>query len=382
MPEMQVRRAAALAAAAAFVAGVSGCSGNQVTITVAPSMTAVPTVADSVPATFDGIPDVIGTAAAKLTNPWGVDFLPNGVAVVTERTTGRVLLLNPNAGGAATVTDLGKIKGLDTHGDGGLLGVAVSPTFVSDSSLYFYETTRKDNRIVQMPLTDAGLGRGSNVLTGIPSGKKDNGGQLAFGPDGYLYVGTGDAGKPQLAQKKRSLAGKILRIAGDGSGAPGNPGKNQVWASGFRNVLGLAFDGDAQLWATDAGPNQDELNKVLPGSNGGWPIHEGAGGNRAKFIRPSVTWAPSRATPGGLAFVGSYLWLTGVQGKDLWRIKVDSGLAGDSTPYFAATGKHASTYGALRAIGLSPDGQLWLGTSNTDRAKHAKAGDKILQIQP
>jgi len=381
---MQVpRTAVALVATAAFAAGLSGCAGNQVTITVAPSMTAVPTIANSVPAQFDGIPQVIGTASSKLTTPWGLAFLPNGVAIVTERKTGRVLLLNPTTGGGpAAVTDLGQIKGLDTKGDGGLLGVAVSPTFVADSSLYFYETTRKDNRIVEMPLTDAGLGRGSNVLTGIPRGKQDNGGQLAFGPDGYLYVGTGDTGKPQLAQNKKSLAGKILRIAGDGSGAPGNPGKNQVWASGFRDVLGLAWDGNAQLWATDAGPNQDELNKVLPTSNGGWPIHEGEGGNKKKFIRPSVTWAPSRATPGGLAFAGSYLWLTGVQGQDLWRIKVDSGQAGDSTPYFAATAKHPSKYGALRAIGLSPDGQLWLGTSNTDQGKHPKGNDRMLQIQP
>ncbi|HJQ07122.1 MAG TPA: PQQ-dependent sugar dehydrogenase [Nocardioides sp.] len=379
---MRLARSAAAVAAAAVLTTLSGCGGgNSVSITVAPSMTAVPTVAESVPATFDGVPDVISTAATKLTTPWGIDFLPNGVAVVTERTTGHVLLVNPRDG-SATVTDLGEIKGLSAKGDGGLLGVAVSPTFVADASLYFYETTKKDNRVVQMPLTNAGLGRGHNVLTGIPRGQSDNGGQLAFGPDGYLYVGTGDAGKPQLAQDPKSLAGKILRIAGDGSGAPGNPGKNQVWASGFRDVLGMAFDGDGQLWATDAGPNQDELNRVLPGSNGAWPIHEGAGGDKKKFIRPSVTWAPSRATAGGLAFVGGYLWLTGVQGQDLWRVKVDSGAVGDSTPYFAATGKHPSAYGALRIVGLSPLGQLWLGTSNTDNPKHPADDDRLLLIQP
>ncbi|HWU20745.1 MAG TPA: PQQ-dependent sugar dehydrogenase [Nocardioides sp.] len=380
---MRLGRTAAAIAAIGVLTTLGGCGGNSVTITVAPSMTAVPTVAESVPATFDGVPDVIGTAASKLTSPWGLAFLRNGVAVVTERTTGRVLLVNPDDdGGAATVTDLGTIKGLNTQGDGGLLGVAVSPTFDADSSLYFYETTKKDNRVVQMPLTDAGLGRGKNVLTGIPRGAKNNGGQLAFGPDGYLYVGTGDAGKPQLAQSKKSLAGKILRIAGDGSGAPGNPGKNQVWTRGFRDVVGLAFDGDGQLWATDDGPHQDELNRVLPGSNGAWPVHEGAGGDKKKFIRPSVTWAPARATPGGLAFVGGYLWLTGVRGQDLWRVKVDGGAVGDSTPYFAGTGKHPSTYGALRIVALSPNGQLWVGTGNADGARHPGGDDRLLLIQP
>lgn len=390
------RAGCALAMTALLAAGASACGqgGNAVTVDVAPSMTAVPTVADSVPASFDGIPDVIGTAATKLTTPWGLDFLPNGVAVVTERTTGRVLLVTPPDGDqAGNVTDLGKIHGLFTRGDGGLLGVAVSPSFVSDHSLYFYETTRKDNRVVRMPLTDAGLGRGSNVLTGIPSGPRDNGGQLRFGPDGNLYVGTGDAGRPALAQQKRSLAGKVLRIAPDGSAASGNPQGGRVWASGFRNVLGIAFDGDGALWATDAGPNQDELDRIVPGGNGGWPAHEGEGGPK-RFLRPAVTWAPGRATPGGLAFVGSYLWVSGVAGQDLWRIKVEGGEAGDTTPYFAARGKKPSTYGALRAVALAPDGKLWIATSNTDGGKASKGGkgrqgrqgrqddDRLLMTQP
>jgi glucose/arabinose dehydrogenase len=380
-------RVAAAAALLALALTAAGCSqgGNEVTVAVQPSMTAVPTDANSVPETFDGVPDVVGTAATDLTTPWGVDFLPNGVAVVTERTTGRVLLIKPGAadGDKGTVTDLGKIKNLDVRGDGGLLGVAVSPTFVDDSSLFFYESTRKDNRVVRMPLTDSGLGQGADVLTGIPHGRVDNGGRLRFGPDGYLYVGTGDAGSPALAQKPKSLAGKILRITPDGKPAPGNPGDGLVWASGFRNVLGLAFAGDGQLWATDAGPHQDELDRILPGDNGGWPRHEGEGGP-ARFIRPPVTWAPGRATPGGLAFAGGYLWVSGVQGQNLWRVKIDSGQASDPTPYFDGTRK--STYGALRAVALAPDGRLWLATDNTELAtkKHkAPAGDdRILLIRP
>lgn len=385
------RRLGAVAALAALAVTAAGCSqgGNEVTVDVQPSMTAVPTDSNSVPQTFDGVPDVVGTAATGLTTPWGVDFLPNGVAVVTERTTGRVLLITPpqdaqgGQAGKGTVTDLGRIKNLDFRGDGGLLGVAVSPAFVSDQSLYFYESTHKDNRVVRMPLTNSGLGQGSDVLTGIPHGLTNNGGRLRFGPDGYLYVGTGDAGNPALAQRPKSLAGKVLRITANGQAAPGNPKDGLAWASGFRDVLGIAFDGDGQLWATDAGPHQDELNRVLPGDNGGWPRHEGAGGPK-RFVHPQVTWAPGRATPGAMGFVGSYLWISGVQGQNLWRVKVEDGHAGDVTPYFDSGRK--STYGALRAVSLAPDGRLWLATTNTDHAtkKHkAPAGDdRILLIRP
>ncbi|GAB2983780.1 PQQ-dependent sugar dehydrogenase [Nocardioides montaniterrae] len=378
------RRLGALAALTALALTATGCSqgGNEVSVHVEPSMTAVPTDSNSVPETFDGIPDVVGTAATGLTNPWGLDFLPNGVAVVTERTTGRVLLITPPAPGQSkgTVTDLGRIQNLDFKGDGGLLGVAVSPSFVDDQSLYFYESTHKDNRVVRMPLTDAGLGQGSDLITGIPHGATHNGGSLRFGADGYLYIGTGDAGHPAAAQAPKSLAGKILRIGPDGKAAPGNPKGNIAWASGFRDVLGLAFDGDGQLWATDAGPTQDELDRIMPGDNAGWPRHEGEGGPK-KFVRPSVTWSPGRATPGGLSFAGGYLWLSGVNGQDLWRIRVEGGEAGDTTPYFHDGAK--STYGALRAVGLSPDGRLWLATDNAKaKKKSARAVDQILLIRP
>ncbi|MCL2541609.1 MAG: PQQ-dependent sugar dehydrogenase [Nocardioidaceae bacterium] len=384
----RITTAAGLLAAGALLLAACGQGGNEVAVQVEPSMTAVPTGTDSAAQTFDGIPNVVGTADSDLTTPWGLDFLPNGVGVVTERTTGRILLITPpsqNGSSSASVTDLGRIKtGIDSKGDGGLLGVAVSPDFSANPSLYFYETTKKDNRVVRMPLSDAGLGQPTVIIKGIPAGRTDNGGQLRFGPDGDLYVGTGDAGRPQLAKSPTSLAGKILRVAPDGKPASGNPGKGPVWASGFRDVLGLAFDGNGQLWATDAGVQQDELNHVLPGANAGWPKVEGNSGGKS-LTRPAITWAPQRATPGGLAFVGGYLWLTGVQGQNLWRIKVDDGQAGDTTPYFGGSKGAASRYGALRSIALSPDGQLWLGTSNTDGAKHGKAGkatDRILLIQP
>jgi glucose/arabinose dehydrogenase len=383
----RTRRASGLAGLAVLALVATGCSqgGNVVTIDVQPSLTAVPTDANAVPETFDGVPDVVGTAATDLTTPWGLDFLPNGVAVVTERTTGRILLITPPEDGSSegTVTDLGSVEGLVDRGDGGLLGVAVSPDFATDQSLFFYESTRKDNRIVRMSLTDAGLGTPTTILDSIPHGRTNNGGRLKFGPDGFLYVGTGDAGKPALAQKPKALAGKILRITPDGKPAPGNPSKSSVWARGFRDVLGLAFDGTGQLWATDAGPHQDELDRILPGDNAGWPRHEGEGGPK-HFVRPLVTWAPARATPGALAFAGGYLWLTGVAGQNLWRIKAEDGQAGDTTPYFSDGG--TSTYGALRAVALAPDGRLWLATDNTDRAtrkhKAPEGDDRVLLIRP
>ena len=99
-------------------------------------------------------------------------------------------------------------------------------------------------------------------------------------------------------------------------------------------------------------------------------------------VRPHEPRGQGGIAPGGLAFVGDYLWLTGTVGEDLWRIKVGNGGAGDTTPYFAPGPKTAGKYGALRAVGLAPDGRLWLGTSNTDRRKAPKGDDRLLLVQP
>ena len=146
-----------------------------------------------------GAPRAVGTLVDLLEVPWGVDFLPDGAAVVTERISGRVLRVAADG----TLTRLGGIAAAVPEGEAGLLGVAVSPEFDSDRTLYFYLTTGTDNRVLSAQLDGTALGEPTVVLDGIPRGFIHDGGRIAFGPDGYLYVSTGETGDPELAQEPR-----------------------------------------------------------------------------------------------------------------------------------------------------------------------------------
>ena len=184
-------------------------------------------------------PQAVGTLVDLLEVPWGVDFLPDGAAIVTERMSGRVLHVTPSG----TLTRIGVVPEVVPEGEAGLLGVAVSPDFETDGSLFFYITTGTDNRVLRAELDGMTLGTPEVVFDGIPQGFIHDGGRIAFGPDGYLYVATGEVGDPQLAQDPDSLGGKILRLTPDGDPAPGNPeAGSPVWSLGHRNVEGLAWD--------------------------------------------------------------------------------------------------------------------------------------------
>ncbi|MGA8846152.1 MAG: PQQ-dependent sugar dehydrogenase [Nocardioides sp.] len=320
-------------------------------------------------------PRVIDTIAQGLAVPWGLDFFANGDAIVTERDTKRVLLISGDRRHRVSV--LGIIDEASPAGEGGLLGVALSPDFEQDRAVYFYLTTAVDNRIVRSYLLDGGLAPVEVLLDGIPNGFIHDGGRLAFGPDGYLYASTGESGKPALAQDRDSLGGKILRITTDGDPAPGNPFGTAVWSYGHRNVQGLAFDQRGDLWASEFGGDLvDELNKVEPGANYGWPRVEGPGGGR-KLTDPQQTWAVADASPSGLAYADGYLWMAALQGERLWRVRLKGGEAVDQTPYFVGS------YGRMRTIARAPDGTLWLTTSNRDgRGDPVADDDRILHVRP
>lgn len=388
---MTRRAVAGSLAALALLATACGQGGNEVDVDVSGTATAAPTgtVQDGkITFAVDGVPDVVATIASGLAVPWGLDFLPDGRAVVTERDSARVLVVTaPEVkDGEPTkqegdVVVAGEITETDPGGEAGLLGVAVSPTFESDGLLYFYVCTATDNRVVRARLKGSTLGATEAVLTGIPTGTNHDGGRLAFGPDGHLYVATGETGNRQLAQDRKSLAGKILRITTDGRPAPDNPFKSVVWSWGHRNVEGLAFDTDGSLWASEFGDRKaDELNRILPGENYGWPRVEGTGGPR-KFTQPQLTWTTDEASPAGLAYAGGYLWMAALRGERLWRIKVAAGQVSDPTAYFE--GKAAGEYGRLRTVARAPDGRLWLTTSNKDGRGTAGADDdRILLVEP
>jgi glucose/arabinose dehydrogenase len=317
-----------------------------------------------------GEPQPVATGLAV---PWAIAFLPGGDALVTERDTARLLRITP----FGQVRAIGRVPGVEPLGEGGLLGVAVAPTFARDRYVYVYFTSDSDNRIARFVYSDSGIGRLDNVVTGIPHGGNHNGGRLAFGPDGMLYASTGERGEPGLSQDRDSLGGKILRMRPDGSPAPGNPFGTRVWTWGHRNVQGMAWDGNGRMFATEFGQNQfDEVNRIIKGRNYGWPEVEGSGGDRDRFANPLLTWTTDEASPSGMDFSGGSLWVAALRGERLWQVPLSRG-GSVGRPI----SRYAGDYGRLRAVARAPDGALWVSTSNEDgRGSPREDDDKILLI--
>lgn len=314
------------------------------------------------------------TIATGLRTPWGLAFLPDGSALVSERDTGRILRI-PAGGGPAK--PVGRVTQTRAAGEGGLLGLAVPPG--RDPRFVFaYVTTATDNRVLRLPWDGSRLGRGRAILTGIPKGTNHNGGALLVGPDRTLFVGTGEIYQSQLAQRRSSLGGKILHITFDGQPAPGNPFRGSpVYSLGHRNVQGLAFDSAGRLWATEFGNHDaDELNLIRAGGNYGWPIHEGKADD-PRYIDPVVQWSPTAvASPSGLAIVDDVAYVASLRGQRLWRVPLRGTTAG--TP----TAELRDRFGRLRAVAAAPTGGLWLATSNTDgRGAPRRGDDRIVSLR-
>jgi glucose/arabinose dehydrogenase len=316
----------------------------------------------------------VRTIATGLSVPWGVAFLPGGDALASERTTGRILRISPDGRRRRVVM---RVPGVDTNsGEGGLLGLAVSPNFSSDRWVYAYFTSPRDNRIVRFR-----LGRGIQpVLTGLRRGVIHNGGRIAFGPDGKLYAGVGETGDTSLAQNRRSLNGKILRMNPDGSVPADNPfGDSLVWSYGHRNVQGLAWDRSGRLWATEFGQNEfDEVNLIRKGRDYGWPDVEGRGSTAGgRFTNPVVTWRTSEASPSGAAIAGGTMYIGALQGDAVLRVRLNGSRARKASPLLRGR------YGRIRTVARAPDGSLWVTTSNRDGRGTPRSGDdRIVRIRP
>ncbi len=311
--------------------------------------------------------------AEHLDVPWGIAFLPDGNALVTERDTARLLQVSPDG----AVTPLGTVPGVTPTSEGGLLGVAVSPSYAEDSTVFVYATTEQDNRVLSGTLEELVSGGSTAILTGIPRGEIHNGGRLAFGPDDELYVTTGETGNEELAPDLGSLGGKILRISADGTIPTDNPFEGSpVWTYGHRNVQGLAWDDEGRLWATEFGSQLwDEVNLIEAGSNYGWPAAEGTA-QLDGMTDPYAVFSTFAASPSGLAFAAGSLWLGALQGETTWRVPVTG--RGLGTPE-AVRLAEART----RTVVSAPDGSLWVTTSNTDgRAVPREFDDQILAIEP
>ncbi|MGQ4270356.1 PQQ-dependent sugar dehydrogenase [Nocardiopsis changdeensis] len=361
-------RAAAAAAVAALTAacGAGGTSGD--------------TAGGAGPGT-GGAPGTAGAAvgeprvhATGLEVPWGAAVLPDGSVLVAERDSGEVVRVAED-GTAATV---GSVEGVSPGGEGGLLGLAVDPAFPNEPYVYVYFTSSSDNRIARLEYDpQEGLTGQETLLDGIPAAGNHNGGRIAFGPDGFLYAGTGDAGDPSLSQDRDSLGGKILRITTEGEPAGDNPFGNAAYSYGHRNVQGLAWDEEGRLYATEFGQNEwDEVNLIEPGGNYGWPEVEGEGGGDG-FVDPLVTWTTDEASPSGAAVAGGSLWVASLRGARLWEVPLTGdGGVGEPTAHF--TGE----YGRLRTVVVTSEGDaLWLSTSNRDgRGDPAEEDDRLFLV--
>jgi len=322
------------------------------------------------------VPRVADTIATDLTSPWDVVFLPDGDALVSERDTGVVKRIAADGG----VETVGEIPAAEPSLEGGLLGLAVHPDYPDQPWLYAYYSTTSDNRVVRLRYPPGGsFGPEEVVIDGIPSSEIHNGGRIAFGPDGMLYVTTGDGSNGEVSQDRSSLGGKILRLTPDGDPAPGNPFDSPVWTYGHRNVQGIAWDDKGRLYASEFGQNTwDELNLIEEGNNYGWPQVEGASDQDAEFTDPLVQWRPDEASPSGIAYAEGAIWMTGLNGERLWRIDVedDGRVVGEPEAFFVGE------FGRLRDVEAAPDGSLWLVTSNTDgRGDPADEDDRILRLE-
>ncbi len=300
-----------------------------------------------------GDPNVV---ASGLTVPTGLALMPDGSAVVAERDSGRLLQVFPDRSPAR---ELMRVAGVDAGGDGGLLGLAISPTYAEDGLFYAYLSTATDNRVVRFPLG----GTPNPVLTGIPRGEVHNGGGLLFDADGTLYVGTGDTGDARLARDPASLAGKVLRIDVFGN----RLGDRPYFTRGHRDVTALCAADEGKIVATDdASEGPDEVNLLVEGGD-------------YDTAEPLAEIPSADGGLGGCAVAGSSVFLGALDGERVHVLTVDESGTPTDEPRELLRGQ----YGRLRTTVLDAEGGLWVTTSNKDgEGTPDEDDDKVLRILP
>ena len=376
-------------------------------LTPAPQASAAPSALPRITATASALPEdpvpprVIGgvatvtitareDVATGLQAPWAMAFAQDGALLVTERDTARIMRISqgsiePLTGPGADA--LAQYAGAPS--EGGLLGLAVLPS--DPSTLYVYQTRGNVNEVLRLRLSGSELTEAQVIFSGIPAAGVHNGGRIAFGPDGYLYVTTGDAASKSQSQNINSLSGKILRIVADGTDAdgtpaPDNPWGTAVWTMGHRNVQGLAFVADGRLYASEFGQNEvDELNLIQPGANYGWPATEGLNGapsgtglgdTVAGVTYPVAEWRPTSAgSPSGAAATLEAIYIAGLRGRALFRVPLTGDGVGEPQRLIEDLGR-------VRDVIVGPDGALYIATNNTDGRGDPVAGDdRIVRIE-
>jgi glucose/arabinose dehydrogenase len=323
----------------------------------------------------------ITVVAENLEIPWGLAFLPDGSILFTER-PGRVRLISKE--GSLRQQPIATISDVKPIGEGGLLGIAVNPEFEKNNFIYFYYTYENNNgdtknRVVRYKFESDSLTDRKIIVDGISGNSNHDGGRIKFGPDGLLYITTGDSENPSYAQDLSVFAGKILRVV-DPSTSSGQV-KNEIYSYGHRNPQGVAWDDRGRLWATEHGRSVplsgfDELNLIEKGKNYGWPTIQGDQGKDGMVIPvinsgATTTWAPS-----GAAFYQGSIFFGGLRGQGLYEAVISGNTA--------TLKKHLDgELGRIRDVVLGPDNMLYITTSNRDgRGTPKQNDDKILKIDP
>lgn len=323
----------------------------------------------------DNIP-VASSLAEGLDVPWDMGFLPDKSIVFTE-ITGDVRFIDSS--GKLQTQPILTMGDVAQVGEGGLLGIALHPQFSTNGWIYFYYTYQSGkglaNRVVRYTMHGNSFTQRTVIIEDIPGDNIHDGGRIEFGPDGLLYICTGDTGVDYLAQDLNSLAGKILRLNDDGSIPVNNPFPNSaIYSYGHRNPAGLAWDNHGQLWETEQGPgSQDEINLIAPGQNYGWPVIHGdetsAGMVSPVFQSEGDTWTPS-----GLAFLNGVLYFSGLSSQSFFSFDINTRILHQYL---------SGNFGRLSDAVLGPSGLLFIFTNNRDgRGIPLTGDDRLLRINP
>lgn len=317
--------------------------------------------------------------AEDLEVPWALAFLPDGSMLVTER-PGRVRIIDKNGNlDSPPILELPVVQKI--QGEGGLHGITIHPEFEQNKFVYLYYTYENQgnqslNRVVRYTLDGKKLLGEKMIVDRIPGAIFHDGGRIKFGPDNLLYITTGDAQEPSLAQDRKSLAGKILRVTPDGKPAPGNPFGDLIYSYGHRNPQGITWDESGNLWETEHGSSEtDELNAIEIGKNYGWPEVRGDQ-TRNGFEPPVVHSGSDTWAPGGAAYLNGSIYFTGLRGESLYQAVLSEGSAEIKSHF-------EGEFGRLRDVVVGPDGLLYVTTSNKDgRGSPRDDDDKVLKINP
>lgn len=339
--------------------------------------------------TADGVRIGVQVLLTNLEIPWSLAFAPDGRLFFTER-PGRVRIVQNGQLIPQPALTLADVRHL---GEGGLLGMTLHPNFAQNRLVYLaYTALRLDgvavNRVMRFRETNNVLAEGAVLLDNIPAATTHNGSRVRFGPDGKLYVTTGDAGNPNLSQTLSSLAGKILRINEDGTTPADNPFGSPVWTWGHRHPQGIDWHpATGHLWASEHGNiGNDELNLIVKGGNYGWPVIQGSE-TRPDMISPVLFFTPSIA-PSGLSFYGAMripqfrgnVFFTALRGMHVHRVVLDPA---DATRPAAAERLFEGRFGRIRDVIAGSDGYLYFCTSNRDgRTSPVATDDRIARIVP